>query len=135
MILQALDVLTIRLDGQVIQLEPGAIFTATSAQAARLLERAPGKLQAITLPPAEPLQPGWIVCYRDRAGRLAGGCDDRQGGTVQSCTWDGSTWTVRLTNVDTLPLRRILSVGKTDATGRIVAAWSVREHGYDGEGH
>ena len=134
MILQALDVLTIRLDGQVIQLEPGAIFTATSAQAARLLERAPGKLQAITLPPAEPLQPGWIVCYRDRAGRLAGGCDDRQGGTVQSCTWDGSTWTAILTDGQRLRLSAVLSVAKTGQYGQVLAAWSVREHGYDGEG-
>ena len=135
MILQALDVLTIQLDGQVIELEPGAIFTATPEQAARLLERAPGKIQAITLPPDEPVLPGWLVVYRARDGRLAGGADDRQHGTVGSCAWTGAAWLVRLTNGDTLPLRRILSVGKTDATGRIVAAWNVREHGFDGEGH
>ena len=137
MTLQALESLTIRLDGQVIQLEPGAVFTATVEQAARLLERAPGKLRAITLPPdlpISPLQPGWLVAYRDREGRLCGGADDREHGTVQTCTWDGATWTVTLTDGQTLPLRAILSVGETDTEGRVVAAWTVRPHGYDGEG-
>ena len=135
MILQALDVLTIQLDGQVIELEPGAIFTATPEQAARLLERAPGKLQAITLPPDEPVLPGWLVVYRDRAGRLCGGADDRQRGTVQACTWDGGRWTVTLTNGQRLPLSAVLSVGKTDDAGQVLAAWSTREYGYGGEGH
>lgn len=84
--------------------------------------------------PTAPLQPGWLVVYRDRAGTLCGGCDERQHRTVQGCRWDGSTWTVTLTDGQTLPLRAILSVGKTDAAGRVVAAWTVRTHGYDGEG-
>jgi len=134
MILQALDVLTIQLDGQVIELEPGAIFTATPEQAARLLERAPGKLQAITLPPDEPVLPGWLVCHRDRDGRLRGGCDDRAHGTVAGCTWDGGRWTVTLTNGQRLQLSAVLSVAKTNDAGAVLSAWSVREHGYDGEG-
>jgi len=137
MILQALESLIIRLDGRVIELEPGAIFTATAEQAARLLERAQGKLQALTLPPdppVEPLQPGWLVAYRDRTGRLAGGADDRAHGTVAGCTWDGSAWTVTLTDGQRLRLAAVLSVAKTDEAGQVLAAWSVRQHGYDGEG-
>lgn len=84
------------------------------------------------MPP--PLLPGWLVAYRDQQGRLRGGCDDREHGTVAGCEWDGWTWIITLTNGDTLPIRQIASVGKTDRDGRVIAAWSVREHGFDGEG-
>lgn len=82
--------------------------------------------------PMPPLQPGWLVCYRDRRGVLCGGCDDRQHGTVDECRWDGKEWTIHLTDGQRLPLFIIRSVGQTDCAGRIVAAWTVREHGYDG---
>ena len=85
-------------------------------------------------PPAAPLQPGWLVAYRDRRGALCGGCDDRTHGTVQECRWDGNGWTLCLTDGQRVPLSIIRSVGWTDSTGQIVAAWTVREHGYDGEG-
>lgn len=134
MILQALVPLDIRLNGEVVHYEPGAIFTATTEQATRLLERAPGKLRALTLPPFEPLQPGWLVAYQDQQGRLRGGCDERAAGTVWACEWDRKSWMVMLTNGDRLPLARVRSVGKTDETGRVIAAWTVREHDYDGEG-
>jgi hypothetical protein len=137
MTLQALVSIAIRLDGQVIKYEPGAVFNVTDAQATRLLERAPGKLQAIALPldrPIEPLQEGWLVVYRDRAGRLAGGCDDRVNGTVAACTRDGGRWSVRLTNGQSIPLTLVRSVVKTDPSGQVLAAWTVREHDYDGEG-
>ena len=136
-VLRAVEPLTIELDGQTIAFDQWAVFTVTSDQAQRIVTQFPGKVEVLDLPPAppaEPLQSGWLVCYRDRAGRLAGGCDDRQNGTVEQCQWDDAAWLVWLTNGDALPLRRIRSVGKTDATGRIVAAWTVREHGYDGEG-
>jgi hypothetical protein len=81
-----------------------------------------------------PLQPGWLVAYRDRRGALRGGCDDRQHGTVDECQWEGKVWTVYLTDGQRLPLSIILSVGKTDSEGKLIAAWTVREHGYDGEG-
>jgi len=84
--------------------------------------------------PNPPLQPGWLVAYRDRQGVLCGGCDDRQHGTVQACQWDGNGWTLWLTDGQRMPLSMIRSVGQTDDTGQIVAAWTVREHGYDGEG-
>lgn len=136
-VLQALAHLTLELDGHAIHLEPGAVFTATAEQAGGLLERFPTQLEMMILPPdlpVEPLQPGWLVCYRDRAGRLAGGCDDRANGTVQSCQWDGHAWTVHLTNGQRLPLSAVLSVAKTDDAGAVLSAWSVREHGYAGEG-
>lgn len=41
---------------------------------------------------------------------------------------------IALTNGESLPLGRIVSVGKTDAMGKVVAAWTVKQHGYDGEG-
>lgn len=83
--------------------------------------------------PASPLRFGWLVMYRDQRGALCGGCDDRQHGTVQECRWAVGAWTVHLTDGQRLPLSRIQSVGKTDSEGKLVAAWSVRAHGYDGE--
>ena len=84
--------------------------------------------------PIPPIRPGWLVAYRDRQWVLCGGCDDRQHGTVQECQWGGGSWTVHLTDGQRLPLTRMCSVGKTDCEGKLVAAWTVREHGYDGEG-
>jgi hypothetical protein len=82
--------------------------------------------------PIPPLQPGWLVVYRDRHGVPCGGCDDRRHGTIQECQWEGAAWTVHLTDGQRLPLAGIRSVSKTDGEGKIVAAWTVREHGYDG---
>lgn len=84
--------------------------------------------------PEPPICSGWLVTYRDRHGKLCGGSEDRAHGTVQECRWDGMSWTVHLTDGQRLPLSLILAVGKTDSTGRILAPWAVREHGYDGEG-
>ena len=84
--------------------------------------------------PTLPLQPGWLVAYRDQLGGLCGGCDDRQHGTVQECRWTAGAWTVYLTDGQEMPLSIIRSVGQTDDAGQIVAAWTVKEHGYDGEG-
>jgi len=82
--------------------------------------------------PTPPLQPGWLVAYRNRAGVLCGGCDDREHGTVNVCQWDGTGWTVELTDGQRLTLSAIRSVGKTDSAGQVVSAWTVRAHGYDG---
>ena len=84
--------------------------------------------------PLAPLQSGWLVVYHDRNGVLCGGCDDRAHGTVESCQWDGMAWTVHLTDGQQLPLWAIRSVGKTDADGHVLAAWTVKDHGYDGDG-
>lgn len=78
--------------------------------------------------PEPPLRPGWLVVYRGADGRLAGGCDDRAHGTVQSCPWNGRAFMVFLTDGQHVSLQEIRSV----RNGEI--AWTVREHGYDGEG-
>ena len=84
--------------------------------------------------PTAPLQPGWLVVYRNSSGRLCGGADDRLHGTVDKCLWNGTAWALILTDRQRLPLRAITSVGKTDIGGRVVAAWDVRGHGLNGEG-
>ena len=87
-----------------------------------------------TPPPlVAPLQHGWLVVYRNRKGVLCGGCEDRLHATVQECRWEGNGWVVHLTDGQRLPLPIIRSVAKTDQAGLIVSAWTVREHGYDGE--
>jgi len=88
---------------------------------------------ALTLPEA-PLQPGWLVTYRDRRGVLCGGCDDLQHGTVDACWWEENGWTLCLTDGQEMSLSQVRSVGQTDKAGQIVAAWTVKEHGYDGQG-
>lgn len=141
MTLEVLAPITIKLDGLVTHFEPGQVFTVTLNQAQRLLERAPGRLRRITLPldpvppsgSIPPLLPGWVVSYRDRDGRLCGGCDDRDHGTVRECRWEGRAWAVHLTDRAAIPLSHVRSVGQTDEAGQIVAAWCVREHGFDGE--
>jgi hypothetical protein len=95
---------------------------------------APAEVDQTTQEPLPPLSPGWLVAYRDSAGRLCGGCDDRERGTVAACAWDGQTWLITLTSGDALPIRQVVSVGKTDGEGRVTAAWLVNTHGYDGEG-
>lgn len=84
--------------------------------------------------PEPPIRSGWLVTYRDREGKLCGGSEDRARGTVTECRWESGKWTLRLTNGERVPLWRVQAVGQTDSTGRILAAWTVREHGYDGEG-
>jgi len=83
-------------------------------------------------PPQPPICSGWLVAYRDRTGKLRGGCDEREAGTVKECRWDEGKWTVCLTDGQQLPLLIILAVGKTDAHGHVLAAWDVKRHGYDG---
>jgi len=132
MTLRCLEPLALKFDGRTVQFEPGSVFTVTPAQAARVLAKFPARVEVLTLPldlPEEPLQPGWLVCYRDQRGALCGGCDDRQHGTVEECRWDGKGWTVHLTDGPRLPLSIIRGVTTPDG-----AAWTVREHGYDGEG-
>jgi hypothetical protein len=83
---------------------------------------------------APPLQPGWRVVYMDHQGKLAGGSDDPAHATVAECRWVAGAWTVTLTDGQTMLLSRVRSVGAVDHKGRLYGAWTVREHGYDGEG-
>lgn len=132
MTLRCLEPLALKFDGRGVRLETGACFAVTPHQGQRIMAQFPGKVEVLDLPldpPTEPLQPGWLVVYRDRAGRLAGGCDDRERGTVEECRWSENGWTVHLTDGQRLPLSIIRGVTTLDG-----AAWTTREHGYDGEG-
>ena len=90
--------------------------------------------EATTEAAAPPLRPGWRVVYRDQQWVLCGGCNDRQHGTVAECQWVAGAWTVTLTDGQTMPLSRVRSVGAVDHKGCLLEAWTVKEHGYDGEG-
>ncbi|MEO7860585.1 MAG: hypothetical protein ABIU05_09090 [Nitrospirales bacterium] len=151
MLIEARVPLAVRCLYGVVHLVPGVPAELADADALRLLAKAPGQVRAVesTEPPrhdeeggqevidldqpVSPLQPGWSVTYRDTGGRLCGGADDRGFGTVKECRWHGNGWTVELTDGRQLHLSRIRAVGRTDSTGKIVAAWTVRSHGYNGE--
>jgi len=60
---------------------------------------------------------------------LAWSCDDWQHGTVAKCRWSAGAFTVHLTDGQRLPLSIIRGVTKPDGS-----AWTVQQHGYDGEG-
>lgn len=137
MTLRCREPLALKFDGRVIQFEPGSCFRVSANQAQRILAQFPHKVEVLTLPPdppIEPLQLNWLVAYRDRSGTLRGGSDDRLNGTVQECRWIGGRWSVQLVNGETIPLSIVSSVATIDGDGRVLAAWTVREHGYDGEG-
>jgi hypothetical protein len=72
------------------------------------------------------------VVYYDPMGKLRGGADEREHGTVKECRWHGSGWTVHLSDGQTIALAAVRCVGQTDEQGALKAAWSVREHGLDG---
>lgn len=133
MLIEAVDhPILCRFPGGEIRMEPGKPVDLPEARALRLLDKAAGKVRCVT--PEPPLLPGWLVAYRDRSDNLRGGCVERDHGTVQACRWNGTVWTISLTNGDTLPLGLIVSVGKTDEEGNVVAAWTVKAHGHDEDG-
>jgi hypothetical protein len=134
--IECLADLTIRCGGQVHALQPGHTIDLPVDKAERLLKRAPGRVRLLDKPtqPIAPIKPGWLVVYRDRIGKLCGGFDDREHGTVRECRWNGAGWTVDLTDGQRMPLSMIRAIGQTDNKGRICAAWTVREHGFDGKG-
>lgn len=110
-------------EGAVTETRPLVSTSPTQADAG-----APTPLSSLT----PPLQPGWRIVYRDDQWQLAGGSDDPDHGTVQSCQWDGVTVTVTLTDGQTIPLSRIRSVAALDDKGRLMGVWTVSAHGYDG---
>ena len=135
--------------GEKVTLRPGVPMELPDQAATQLLQKAPAMVRRVdTLPVLTqapvvrdrphaflaPLHPGWLVVYRDQRGTLCGGCDDRARGTVQACQWTEPGWTVMLTDGQRLPFSLIRAVGQTDATGRLIAAWTVREHGCNGKG-
>jgi len=118
--------------GEEIILQPGIPVEVPDQAANQLLQKAGAQVRIARLTPTPPIQTGWFVVFRDQADRLCGGADDRDHGTVHACRWDGLAWNVCLTDGQQLPLTAILSVAKTDAEGRVIAAWLVGAHGFDG---
>lgn len=82
--------------------------------------------------PLPPIQPGWLVEYRDQAGRPCGGSDQREHGTVESCEWDGQTGEVILTDGQAVPVSHVRGVVETRPDGEIISAWETQRHGLDG---
>jgi hypothetical protein len=85
-------------------------------------------------PPSSPLPRYCFVTYTDRQGRLYGGWNDRQKASVTHCVWSERGWSVHLSDGQAIPLAAVRCVGQTNEQGDLIAAWSVREHGYDGQG-
>jgi hypothetical protein len=81
--------------------------------------------------PASPLPTYCFVTYTDCHGRLCGGGDERATSTVKGCHGTGQGCEVELSDGRRIPLRSIRAVCQTNEDGRLVAAWTVREHGYD----
>src|SRR5215831_5696257 len=71
-----------------------------SASVSGMSDPFPGILSEIStplsknLPPAPPLEPGWLVTYRNQDGKLCGGSENKEDGTVQECRWEAGRWTV-----------------------------------------
>lgn len=128
--------------GREVRFRPGIAVELPDEDGRKLIERAAGKVRLAdgssqvsdSDQPTAPIQPGWLVVYRDEMGRLRGGSDERQAGTVAKCYWRRGAWNMQLTSGRELPLSAIRAVSKTDTRGRILAAWMVQDHGYDGEG-
>ena len=83
-------------------------------------------------PPAPPLQPGWVVAYTDRQGRLCGGWDERATSTVKCCHGTGQALRSGAKRWPKDSPAVHPAVGQTNEEGRLLAAWTVREHGFDG---
>ncbi len=81
--------------------------------------------------PSFPLLPHCFVTYTDSQGRLRGGWDERATSTVKQCHRVGADYKVELINGSRIPLWAVRAVGQLNVEGRIIAAWTVREHGYD----
>ncbi|MGQ0557885.1 MAG: hypothetical protein ACT4PN_18295 [Nitrospiraceae bacterium] len=97
-----------------------AAFRAAARHVERMITEQPHQSRQASAEP--PLQPGWIIAYRDRRNRL-------QDGMVSRCELTGRAWTVLLANGTTLPLKWVTSVGVPGG-----AAWDVKRHGFNGNG-
>jgi hypothetical protein len=83
--------------------------------------------------PVPPIRPGWLITYRASDGRLQGGDFDRAHAAVAVSIYGDHGWTFTLTDGKTVPMQAIRGVAKKACDGRIVAGWTVREHGLEGE--
>ena len=97
-----------------------------------------GKLMQPTEPKAEPqpispIQPGWLIVWRDQAGWLRGGDEERARSTVVKSEYGPQGRVFHLSDGTAVPMRAITGVSKTDACGAVVAGWTVRAWGLNGE--
>jgi hypothetical protein len=106
----------------------GTVWALSVPPSSNLSEKLPHQ----DAPP--PLPRHCFVTYIDRYGRLHGGWDERATSTVKQCHGTGQACQVELSGGQLIPLRAIRAVGQTNPEGRLIAAWSVRGCGYDGEG-
>lgn len=84
-------------------------------------------------PPPSPLPLPCFVTFTDSQGRLRGGWEERATCMVKQCHGVGAHCQAELVNGDKIPLRAVRAVGQLNAEGRLIGAWSVRDHGYDGQ--
>lgn len=82
--------------------------------------------------PAPVLPARSFVTYLDSTGRLCGGWEEWNTCTVRHCLGVGDDCQVELSSGGMISLRAVRAVGQLNAEGRQMAAWTVREHGYDG---
>lgn len=92
------------------------------------------KSSSLGAPPASPLPAYCFVAYTDSLGKLRGGWEERPASTVKQCHGVGAACQVELSNGNKIPLQAVRAVGQLNAEGRLIGAWSVRDHGYDGNG-
>ncbi len=151
--------LRVRLPEGICVLAPGQPVELAEEYACKLLERAPGRVRVVVGPrdpaswlprshkaasstvsskpaehPAPPIQPGWLVAYRGPDGRLRGGGDDQDHGTVQSAELGPDGWAFMMSDGKVIAGRAIVSVARVASDGPVVAAWTVQHHGFDGDG-
>ena len=79
-----------------------------------------------------PIQPGGLVAYRGPDGKLRGGCDEREHGTIREARLGDTGWVFTVTDGTEIPARAIVSVAEVRPDGRVGAAWTVRHDGLDG---
>lgn len=128
------------------RLQPGHPTEVPDHVGRSLITTVPEKVRVVTAPPlgpipavvrpptsiSAPIQPGWVITYRDAQGRSQGGADARQDGTVRSCHRIGAQWVVELTTGTRVGEAQIVGVASVSPQGKVLAAWTVQEHGLSG---
>lgn len=84
--------------------------------------------------PISPIPAGRLISYRGPDGRLCGGDLDRGRGTVAGSEYGPQGWVFTLSDGHSVSLSAIRGVTRLSSDGQVVEAWTVRAHGYDGEG-
>lgn len=114
------------------QERPGSSSTVQAGSSPSPAESRP----CVNPPPASgseiPILPGWLVAYRGPDGKLRGGWEERDHGTIRKGRFSDGGWIFTLTDGTEISVRAIVSVAQVALDGRVVAAWTVREHGLDG---